>query len=216
MPSLSSIPLVAVAAGLALGALRSPALAQIPELYPIACRGPLSMGVHLEIGDTTHYHASFEMDRIMILFAAAPVAAGAHADRLPPGTCAWVDRPLNSSEPRELWIDLSNDYSVERGSGEAPLPLEQMMFACVSNPSCVLVVHAGAVPAGQIRTAGVNAGGQATAPPPVLYRQINPYGDQQDVLFLRLDAPAKPDLTALPSGRAEVRVNAAPGDVQKH
>lgn len=39
---------------------------------------------------------------VALVFAPGGAAAGTKGEGLQPGTCAWVDRPLNSSEPREV------------------------------------------------------------------------------------------------------------------
>jgi hypothetical protein len=41
-----------------------------------------------------------------LFFKKAPSAAGQDGRKLPPGTCAWVDRPLSAAEPDILAQDL--------------------------------------------------------------------------------------------------------------
>ena len=41
---------------------------------------------------------------VAMSFKASPRAAGADGSGLEPGTCAWIDRPLNNAEPRLLWF----------------------------------------------------------------------------------------------------------------
>jgi hypothetical protein len=41
---------------------------------------------------------------VAFVFASGGAAAGTKGEGLQPGTCAWVDRPLNSSEPKEVHL----------------------------------------------------------------------------------------------------------------
>ena len=70
-----------------------PALGQ--ESFRMICRGS-SQGIVVKIhaGD-----ASNSYQKLGLFFQKAPRAAGQNGRTLLPGTCAWVDRPINAAEP---------------------------------------------------------------------------------------------------------------------
>ena len=72
------------------------------QVYPLNCRGgaPLAFDTLAARSDTG------TVVRLAVRFVANPTAAGAEGRGLQPGTCAWVDRPVNDAEPRQLRFQL--------------------------------------------------------------------------------------------------------------
>ena len=52
--------------------------------------------------------------RLSLTFVASPTAAGPEGQGLEPGTCAWVDRPVNDEEPRQLRVTIGIAGSTPR------------------------------------------------------------------------------------------------------
>lgn len=67
--------------------------------YPLNCRGGGGLAF-----DTIGPPDAGGAVALSLAFAASPVATGAEGQGLQPGTCAWVDRPLNDAEPRRVWF----------------------------------------------------------------------------------------------------------------
>ena len=65
--------------------------------FPLNCRG--GAGLVFEIVGPP---ADTGTRRLSLTFAASPAAAGPEGQGLQPGTCAWVDRPVNDGEPRQV------------------------------------------------------------------------------------------------------------------
>jgi len=63
--------------------------------YPLNCRGGGQVLLDTSRAPTDTGVAL----RLSLTFAASPTAAGQEGQGLSPGTCAWVDRPLNRHEP---------------------------------------------------------------------------------------------------------------------
>jgi hypothetical protein len=109
-------PLVAVGGVLMMpgrvhAALQEAALPPLPRReYPLNCRGGgglalETLGPPADTGRTV---------RLSLTFAASPVAAGPEGIGLQPGTCAWVDRPVNDQEPRQVRVTIGSPDSTVR------------------------------------------------------------------------------------------------------
>lgn len=79
-----------------------------PTAYSFYCRGPLKI---------VYYANLFTLG---VTVEQSDRAAGPKGSQLQPGSCAWEDRPLNASEPRELLI-----ASIESSSN----PIDQAKFS---------------------------------------------------------------------------------------
>jgi hypothetical protein len=55
-------------------------------------------------------------------FKASPFAAGTDARGLTPGTCAWIDRPLNDAEPRVIRFETVALVTGPQPNDLRPLP----------------------------------------------------------------------------------------------
>ncbi len=66
--------------------------------YPLNCRGGGGL-VFDTIGPPSDAGGTVTLS---LTFAANPAAAGPEGQGLQPGTCAWVDRPVNDAEPRQV------------------------------------------------------------------------------------------------------------------
>jgi hypothetical protein len=64
--------------------------------YEMRCRGGSG-------GDAFDWqHPDLSSRTVVLRFRPSPSAAGANGAGLLPGTCSWIDRPLNSAEPHEI------------------------------------------------------------------------------------------------------------------
>jgi hypothetical protein len=79
-----------------------------PPVYPLNCRGgaPLVFDTLAPRSDTG------TVVRLAVTFAPSPVAAGTEGQGLRPGTCAWVDRPVNDAEPRRVFVAIHHSDST--------------------------------------------------------------------------------------------------------
>ncbi len=68
--------------------------------YPLNCRGG-ELLVFDTIGSPTDTGTAL---RLSLTFNASPTAAGPEGQGLQPSTCAWVDRPVNAEEPRQVRV----------------------------------------------------------------------------------------------------------------
>jgi hypothetical protein len=73
--------------------------------YPMVCKG----GGHMKgyIAFTEGSTTSGTLKSLQIEFEKAPQAAS--RQELPPGTCAWLDRPISAQEPTKLWLSLYSE-----------------------------------------------------------------------------------------------------------
>jgi hypothetical protein len=76
-----------------------------PQSFRIICKGGANIKVRISPGDV---HNSFQ--KLGFFFVNSPRAAGQTGAGLANGTCAWVDRPLNSQEPSILAQDIRAGY----------------------------------------------------------------------------------------------------------
>src|SRR5262245_53702518 len=72
--------------------------AQTRRPYPLNCRG----GERLVFDTIRPPSQSGAGMKLSLTFIASPSAAGADGQGLEPSTCAWVDRPVNGDEPRQV------------------------------------------------------------------------------------------------------------------
>jgi len=78
--------------------------------YPLNCRGPLvfgPIGPHADTGTVL---------KLSLAFTANPIAAGPEGQGLQPSTCAWVDRPVNAEEPRQLRVTIGTSDSAPQAT----------------------------------------------------------------------------------------------------
>jgi hypothetical protein len=80
------------------------------EYYPLNCRG----GGRLLFDTIGAPSDTARAVRLSLTFAASPTAAGPEGQGLQPGTCAWVDRPVNKEEPRQVRVTIGVDDSTPR------------------------------------------------------------------------------------------------------
>jgi len=86
--------------------------------FPFLCRGPVNV-----------FDYSGENSMSVITFFSNAVAAGGNGSALAKGTCAWVNRPLNKSEPRQIM----RQYSSPSGDDVRTY----MLIQCSMNQNCV-------------------------------------------------------------------------------
>jgi hypothetical protein len=109
-------PLVAVAGLLANpghvhAALQAAARAPLPQRdYPLNCRGGAGL-VFETLGPPADTGTRVSLS---LTFAANPAAAGPEGQGLQPGACAWVDRPVNDGEPRQIRLTIGITDSTLR------------------------------------------------------------------------------------------------------
>jgi hypothetical protein len=78
-----------------------------PTAYEIRCRGG-GHAYRIAHRASGLRQGPEEVTPVVVLsldFQAGPLAAGVDGDRLAPGTCAWIDRPLNDREPRVILFE---------------------------------------------------------------------------------------------------------------
>jgi hypothetical protein len=80
-----------------------PAAVGAQQTYELRCRGVYAGPTPLTFDNQTGRQGDGTLV-VAMRFRASPRAAGADGSGLEPGTCAWIDRPLNSAEPRLLWF----------------------------------------------------------------------------------------------------------------
>ena len=73
------------------------AAAQTPQSYPLVCKGGGSNTLNLP--PVQDYYSGFTGTVVDFGFLKTTVAA---TSGVQPGTCAWLDRPLNDKEPASL------------------------------------------------------------------------------------------------------------------
>jgi hypothetical protein len=78
--------------------------------YPLSCRG----GAQLVLDTMIPPSDTGKGVSLSLTFAASPTAAGAEGQGLQPSTCAWVDRPLNAAEPRQIRVTVHDTDSAPR------------------------------------------------------------------------------------------------------
>lgn len=77
--------------------------------FPLNCRGGGDL-----VFDTLIVIADSDLVRLSLTFAASPTASGPEGQGLQPGSCAWVDRPLNDAEPRRIQFSIGTADSAPR------------------------------------------------------------------------------------------------------
>jgi hypothetical protein len=85
-----------------------------PE-YPLNCRGGAGL-----VFDTLLVVADSDRVRLMLTFNANATGSGPEGQGLEPGSCAWVDRPLNDAEPRRVQFAIgATDSAPGRTVGDS-------------------------------------------------------------------------------------------------
>ena len=91
--------------------LEAAPVSSIPQrAFPLNCRG--GAGLVLETFGPPADSAT--RARLSLTFAANSGAAGPEGEGLKPGTCAWVDRPVNDEEPRQVRVTIGSADSTLR------------------------------------------------------------------------------------------------------
>lgn len=80
--------------------------------YPLNCRGGERL-VFDTIGSPSDTGTAL---RLSLAFTASPTAAGPEGQGLQPSTCAWVDRPVNDQEPRQIRVTIHISDSTPRAT----------------------------------------------------------------------------------------------------
>jgi hypothetical protein len=80
-------------------------VAQAQQSFRMICKGGAGIKAKISPGDVGN---SFQ--KLGLFFNKSPRAAGQNGAKLANGTCAWVDRPLNSAEPDILAQDIRPGY----------------------------------------------------------------------------------------------------------
>lgn len=80
--------------------------------YPLNCRGGGQL-VFDTLGSPSDTGTAL---RLSLTFTANPTAAGPEGQGLHPSTCAWVDRPVNAEEPRQLRVTIGISDSAPRAT----------------------------------------------------------------------------------------------------
>jgi hypothetical protein len=97
--------------GPAQAALQAAPLPPLPQgAFPLNCRG----GAGLVLETFGPPADSGTRARLSLTFAANSRAAGPEGEGLKPGTCAWVDRPVNDEEPRQVRVTIGSADSTLR------------------------------------------------------------------------------------------------------
>jgi hypothetical protein len=92
-------------------ALHAAALPPLPRReYPLNCRGGAGL-VFETLGPPADTGTRMSLS---LTFTANPAAAGPEGQGLRPGTCAWVDRPVNDQEPRQVRATIASADSTLR------------------------------------------------------------------------------------------------------
>jgi hypothetical protein len=90
--------------------LQSAGVPPVRRDYPLNCRGQ-------RVFDTRGPHADTRTGRKLSLTVTAnPIAAGPECQGLQPSTCAWVDRPVNAEEPRQLRMTIGISDSAPQAT----------------------------------------------------------------------------------------------------
>jgi hypothetical protein len=90
--------------------------------YLMSCRGKLDYFTGTGSGTT------------VVFVNKNATRAGPNGTWLQPGTCAWQDRPISSTEPSRIFIPEYINYFYGRANSPATIALSQ----CASDDSCVI------------------------------------------------------------------------------
>ena len=83
------------------------------QAYPLNCRG----GEGLAYDTISPPSDTGKAAMLSLIFGGSVAAAGPEGRGLQPGSCAWVDRPLNLDEPRRIRVRIGLADSAVRDSG---------------------------------------------------------------------------------------------------
>jgi len=106
------------------------AMADTPTAYPFVCRGPMAKTLNTAYKDG--------MGALQFEFKRSPRAGGVTGATVPPGSCAWRDRPVAESESNRFYFD----YSTKAAESVTA----NMIQECLSRADCVISVDAYANP----------------------------------------------------------------------
>ena len=90
--------------------LQSAGAPPVRQDYPLNCRG----GAGLAFDTISPPSDGDKTVTFSVTFAASASAAGSEGQGLQPGTCAWVDRPVNGEEPRRVRVRIGIADSMPR------------------------------------------------------------------------------------------------------
>jgi hypothetical protein len=93
-------------------AIQSAGLPPLRREYPLNCRG----GEQLVFDTISPPSDTGTALRLSLTFAASQAAAGPEGQGLQPSTCAWVDRPVNDEEPRQIRMTIHMSDSTPRAT----------------------------------------------------------------------------------------------------
>jgi hypothetical protein len=99
--------------------------APAPQVYEIRCRGGFREAFRIEqLGTETRRGPNGDVlaVRLSLRFATNRSAAGVDGSGLAPGTCAWLDRPLNASEPPDIRFDTAGVRAPDPPHAVVPAP----------------------------------------------------------------------------------------------
>lgn len=102
----SSVPRSAVAACLLLAGLHVSGASGQEGVYELRCRGG---GDGFGIGSPGPFPPDGGPGTLLVVsldFSPGPRAVGVNGLGLDPGTCAWIDRPVNAAEPRRIHFEV--------------------------------------------------------------------------------------------------------------
>jgi hypothetical protein len=107
---LAAISLLASVAPLQTAQSEADSLRNRRREYPLNCRGGGGL-VFDTISPPSDANGAVALS---LTFAASAVASGPEGQGLQPGTCAWVDRPVNDAEPRQIRFTTAFGDSILR------------------------------------------------------------------------------------------------------
>src|SRR5713226_5954393 len=102
------------------------------QTYRLICRGGPGMRVRISPGDVRNSY-----QKLGLFFNKSGRAAGQTGKPLQPGTCAWVDRPLNAQEPDIVAQHIRQGFQyhvdVDRGGHVTRFTPETSIYAWVND-----------------------------------------------------------------------------------
>lgn len=122
----------------------SDALGQEPGGFDFLCRGPFQVRTLVSNNTETTSHGALQID-----FIPNSEAAGFQGGSLRAGRCAWVDRPVNESEPHHVAYLLTWPTGAEeQGGAEITYPFyipshlgASIIIQCAQDSRCILEFH---------------------------------------------------------------------------
>lgn len=102
------------------------AYADTPTAYPFVCRGPMVKTINMSYKDG--------MGAMQFEFKRSTRAGGVTGATVPPGSCAWRDRPVAQSESNRFYFD----YNAQASESVTV----NMIQECMTRADCVISVDA--------------------------------------------------------------------------